>query len=96
MNAAMSIQVLPLNGAGKEELYALVDRAIHVIQESGLPYMVGPFDTTVEGKLDDLLALAGKAHKAVTEGGCDRVFTVIKLASAKDLGTSAEKVEKYR
>ncbi|MBI2914674.1 MAG: thiamine-binding protein [Firmicutes bacterium] len=96
MRSAMSIQVLPLSGAAKEEVYALVDKAIRIIQESGLPYVVNPFDTTVEGEFQDLLQLAGKAHEAVLAAGCNRVFTVIKLASAPDLGTSAEKVAKYR
>lgn len=96
MPSAMSIQVLPFKDAPKSEVYALVDQAIAVIQASGLRYMVGPFETTVEGELDELLNVAKAAHQAVIDAGCGRVFTYIKLATAPDLGTSEEKVEKFR
>ena len=96
MLSAMSIQVLPVTDAGKDEIYRLVDLAIEKIKESGLTYMVGPFETTVEGDLERLFVLARQAHEAVVTASEGRVFTYMKIATAPDLGTSAEKVDKYR
>lgn len=97
MKSAIAIQCLPMTGAPKEEVYRLVDAAIAAIDASGLTYRVTPMETVVEGPLDQLLEVAGQAHKAVLElGGGRGVFTYIKLASAEDLGTSAEKVRKYQ
>ncbi len=95
LKSAISIQCLPMTDADKEEVYKLVDEAIKVIDSSGLPYKVGPFETTIEGDLDQLIEVAKEAHKAVLKAGSKRVFTYIKLASGEDLGSTEEKVGKY-
>ncbi len=95
MKSAVSIQVLPLNTESKSELYNYVDQAIAVIEDSGLSYTVAPFETTVEGELDEVWEIAGKAHKAVLKAGAAKVISYIKLASGDNLGTSAEKISKY-
>lgn len=95
MKSALAIQCLPLMEAPKEEVYKTVDAAIEVIIDSGLPYEVGPFETTVEGELSQLMALAQKAHEAVLATGVKNVITYLKLASG-NLGSSNEKTEKYR
>ena len=46
----VAVQVLPM----VPELYPVVDRAIQVIQASGVKYEVGPMETTMEGPLDRL------------------------------------------
>src|SRR5690606_39553000 len=51
-NANVSLQILP-RGKTDEEIYALVDKAIDVIRESGVRYEVGPLDTTMEGDYDE-------------------------------------------
>ena len=95
MKSAVSIQVLPLNTDSKQELYGYVDQAISVIENSGLPYTVGPFETTIEGDLDEVWEIALKAHKAVLKAGTDKVISYIKLASGDKLGTTEEKISKY-
>ena len=95
MKSALAIQCLPLKAGSKEEAYAMVDRAIAVIDGYGLPYQVGSFETTVEGPLDTLLELAGKAHKAMIEGG-GSAATYMKLFSGESLGSTEEKTGKYR
>jgi len=95
MKSAVSIQVLPLNTDSKQELYDYVDQAISVIENSGLPYTVGPFETTIEGDLDEIWEIALKAHKAVLKAGKDKVISYIKLASGDELGTTEEKISKY-
>lgn len=96
MKSAVSIQVLPLNTENKEQLYSYVDQAIAIIEESGLSYTVGPFETTVEGELEEVWEIAGKAHKAVLKAGAAKVISYIKLASGDEMGTTAEKISKYK
>ncbi|KRL03612.1 thiamine-binding protein [Liquorilactobacillus capillatus] len=96
-NAAMAIQVLPqeLNTA---KLLKIVDAAIAEISASGLAYEVGPFETTIEGNLDELVALIPAIQKACVAAGADMISNYIKLSYSpqKHLLTTAEKLHKYR
>lgn len=96
MKSAIAIQCLPATALGREEAYRLVDKAIAVIEASGLPYMVCPFETVIEGPLDRLMEVAKNAHLAILEAGSPSVSTYIKLVSGEELGSSEEKVGKYR
>ncbi len=97
MKSALAIQCLPLAAAkNKEEVYALVDRAIEVIDASGLSYTVGPLETVIEGPLEKLFEVAQEAHKAILAGGAERVATYMKLFTGPEMGSSEEKVRKYR
>lgn len=89
----VDIQVLPLTG---EDVYPIVDRAIAVIQESGLKYEVGPLGTTVEGDLDACMEVAKAAHRACFVDGVPRVVTVIKIGEAVGGSSMDEKTAKYR
>jgi uncharacterized protein (TIGR00106 family) len=88
----VSIQVLPLTS----DPYPVVDRAIAVIQESGVKYEVGPMETTLEGELDELLEVVKAAHRACFTEGVERVVTVVKIADAVGGTSIEEKVTKYR
>jgi uncharacterized protein YqgV (UPF0045/DUF77 family) len=89
----VAVQVLPL----VEDAFPVVDRAIEVIQRSGVKYEVGPLETTLEGDdLDCLLGVARDAHLACFEAGAGQVVTFIKIADALDGTTIEEKVGKYR
>jgi uncharacterized protein YqgV (UPF0045/DUF77 family) len=94
--SALAIQCIPMGEGEKNEVYSLVDRAIAVIEASGLPFTVGPFETVVEGPLERLVILAGEAHAALLEAGAGRAATYIKLWSGAALGSSEEKVGKFR
>ncbi len=97
MKSALAIQCLPrAAGKTKEEVYALVDRAIKAIDDSGLPYTVGPLETVVEGPLEKLFEVAQQAHKAILDAGVDHVASYIKIFSGTDIGSSEDKVRKYR
>lgn len=88
----VAVQVLPL----VEELYPVVDRAIEVIDASGVKYEVGPMETVMEGRLDELLEVAKAAHLACFDAGADRVLTIIKIGDQTCGTTIEEKVTKYR
>ncbi len=89
----VGVQCLPL----VENAFSVVDKAIEVIQKSGVKYEVGPLETTMEGDdLDRLIDIAKAAHRACFEAGAGRVVTIIKIADAVEGTTMEQKVTKYR
>jgi uncharacterized protein (TIGR00106 family) len=89
----VSVQVLPLT----DDALPVVDRAIHVIRESGVRYEVGPLETVLEGEdLDELLEVAKSAHRACFESGVENVVTVIKIADSVHGTTIDGKTRQYR
>ena len=50
-----SIQVIPLTQIS--EAFPIVDKAIELIQASGLKYSVGPFETLIEGEYEKVQAI---------------------------------------
>lgn len=88
----LAVQVVPMGG----EVYKIVDHAISAIAACGLPYEVGPMETVIEGKLDDLLKAARAAHLACFEAGAESVMTYIKIGDHVKGTSIEEKVAKYR
>ncbi|MGR6127947.1 MTH1187 family thiamine-binding protein [Paenibacillus sp. SER-28] len=94
-NTLLSIQVIPKTPNNKDS-YPYVDKAIEVIQRSGVKYQVNPLDTTMEGELDELLKVVKEMHEALTEAGSPSVISQIKIAHNPQ-GISMNKLtEKYR
>lgn len=92
INAA--IQLLPLKT--EMERYAIVDKAIALIRDSGLNYQVCPFETVVEGSPESVYALIQRIQTGILESGCDELILNIKIHAAnRDLSFS-EKLEKYQ
>lgn len=91
INAA--IQLLPLKT--EEHRYNVVDKAIHLIEKSGLNYKVCPFETVVEGSASDVYALIQNIQTEILKNGCEELILNIKIHAAnRDLSFS-EKLEKY-
>ncbi|KAB8143719.1 thiamine-binding protein [Chloroflexia bacterium SDU3-3] len=91
----VSLKVLPGGLVGKAEVYAAVDRAIAVVQASGLVHLVGPSETTIEGEYDEVMAVVKQAQLAALDAA-PRIFTQIGV-DWNPQGTSIdEKLEKYR
>lgn len=91
INAAL--QLLPL--VTDEHRYHVVDKAIQMIQDSGLHYKVCPFETVVEGSPDAVYALIRHIQTEILDMGCDELLLNIKIHAAnRDLSFS-EKLEKY-
>ncbi|MGG4213367.1 MTH1187 family thiamine-binding protein [Paenibacillus sp. FSL L8-0638] len=94
-NTLLSIQVIPKT-PNNEDSYPYVDKAIEVIQRSGIKHQVNPLDTTMEGELDELLKVVKEMHEALTEAGSPSVISQIKIAHNPQ-GISMNKLtEKYR
>lgn len=92
--ANLSLQILPI--VDESQVYPLVDQVIDLIQRSGLNYVVGPMETTMEGDLDTMLELVKQAQNVCTQAGARRVVSVIKIDYKPDGVTMDEKVGKYR
>ncbi len=90
----VSLQVIPL--VDPQDVYPIVDRVIDMISSSGVKYTVGPMETTMEGKLEDLLGIVEKAQLICTEAGADRVLSVVKIDYSTGGVTIEEKVGKYQ
>ena len=55
-----------------------VARVLDVIDQSGLPYKLGPLGTCVEGEVDQVLKLIADCY-AVLESDSDRVMCNVKM-----------------
>lgn len=93
--ALLSIQISPRVNPG-EEVIPYVDRAIEIIKASGVTYRVGPMDTTMEGDVDELIAIVKRMNDAMFEMGSPQVISHIKLAINKAGEASiARQLKKY-
>ncbi len=91
----LALQIIPKSD--KHDLYTLVDKAIEVIQKSGLKYEVCPFETVMEGGYEEILAVVKKAQTACFEAGAEELLINIKMQVRKDGSvTIEEKTGKYK
>ena len=96
MNASVAIQVLP-GVTEREETRRLVDAAIDRIRETGLRYVVGPFETTVEGELEELLNLVKDCCRACVEAGAPELMAYVKISyKPGGVWTIDDKTGKYQ
>ena len=92
INAA--IQVLPRSAS--KGTYELVDRAIEVIQQSGLKYVVCPFETVVEGHYDEVMALIKQVQEVVYTHGAEEIITNLKIQTHSNQDVLiGDKIDKY-
>ena len=91
----MGLQIVPKSKT--QDTYNLVDKAIEVIQTSGVNYEVTPFETVMEGPQEQLMAIAMEAQQAVLNAGAEEILVYYRLHIRKDGNvTMDEKTEKYR
>lgn len=90
----MGIQIVPKSKT--LDSYFLVDKAIEVIQKSGIKYVVTPFETVMEGEQKELMEIAQKAQEAVFDAGADEVLIYyrIQIRKAEDVWIM-DKIGKY-
>lgn len=93
--AGVAIQVLPR--AGDEDLIRIVDKVIEHIAESGLNYVVGPFETTIEGPFDRLMEIVKEAQRICIREGAPSVMSYVKIAlSSTGVWSIEEKTSKHQ
>jgi len=95
MNASVAIQVLP-QGVG-DELVRIVDQVIDYIDKTGLYYVVGPFETTIEGPYDQLMEIVKECQLICIEAGAPSVMSYVKINYSPEVILSIdEKTKKYQ
>lgn len=90
----LSLQIRP--HVDEARLYDTVDAAIEVILDSGLPHRVGAMETTIEGELDELLALVARVHRRCIELGATRVGASINIDHRPAGLSFDEKLSRHR
>lgn len=95
MSAMAFVSITPL-GEG-ESVSKYVAKSVQVIKDSGLSWQLTPMGTIIEGeKLDEVLAVVGKAVEAQDE--CDRISVSVKIDYRKNkplgLNTKVDSVVK--
>lgn len=90
----VGFQVLPKVSGG--DTYAVVDKAIEVVIQSGVKYEVGAMETVMEGELERLLDIVKRAQEACIKAGASEVMTHVKIHYRPEGVSMDEKLVKYR
>ena len=96
---SIAIQVLPqVEGQHQGEFLRVIDKVIANIVASGLHYVVGPFETTVEGDFDELMDLIKRSQEICIEEGAYSVSSYVKIVYApqRKVYSIDEKIGKYQ
>ncbi len=92
----LAVQILPLN-MSKDETYSTIDKAIEVVQASGLKYMVCPFETVIEGEYDVVMKLIDDMQQACYNAGAKSLLVNMKLHRSNEQDMAIEdKTGKYQ
>ncbi|HZG84960.1 MTH1187 family thiamine-binding protein [Paenibacillus sp.] len=95
-DALVSIQILPRTPNG-ESVIPYVDRAIEIIQASGVRYVVGPLETTMEGDFSELLEIVKAMNDEMIRLGAPSVLSQVKISYNPTDGASIDRlIAKYR
>ncbi len=89
----VALQVLPQSKT--KDAYAIVDAAINEIQKSGLRYKVTPFETVIEGKWDEVMALVKRVHEICYENETFKMLAYLKIQTSNEDVTIEQKIGKY-
>lgn len=92
MQINVAIQLLPFGNDA--EKYEIIDKAIQLIQKSGLKHIVCPFETVVEGEYATIFELVENIKTESLKLCSDIVINLKIHAANRDL-TFDEKLEKY-
>jgi uncharacterized protein YqgV (UPF0045/DUF77 family) len=76
----IAIQIVPIS---KGHPYPIIDKAIEVIDKSGVPYKVGAMETVMQGDYDTLMRVAKEAQQICLDSGADEVVVTMKVHARK-------------
>ncbi|MBQ8002381.1 MAG: thiamine-binding protein [Clostridia bacterium] len=95
VEASVAIQVLP-KVSETQEVIRIVDKVIEYIASTGLKYVVGPFETTIEGDYDSLMNIVKECNKICIREGAEGVSCYVKISyNPEGVLTIGEKTDKY-
>ena len=93
MKINLGIQIAPI--LAREDGFPIIDQCIHLIQTSGIPYTVTPFETVLEGEYEEIMELV---HQLYTKANTLSPETVIniRIHTRRDADViGKEKTEKF-
>lgn len=91
----LALQILPKSD--QVHPYDIIDKAIEVIQKSGLPYLVCPFETVIEGPYEEVMNVVKEAQDVCFKHGAVEIIANIKIQRAIDHDVFIDdKLKKYR
>ena len=91
MKASIALQVLPLS-QGIDRI-AIIDQVIAYLQAQSVTMVVTPFETVLEGELDELMRILKEALEVAGQEA-DNVFANVKINVGEILSID-DKLEKY-
>lgn len=95
--ATADLTVLPIGreGASAGDVIAEIQRRLSA--QDKVRFQMHAMGTSLEGTVEDILALAGELHAVPFESGIPRAYTVLKLDERRDRKQTLEdKVESVR
>ena len=95
---SLAIQILPISSNKDDKIRLdIISKIIEYIQSTGLAYMVGPFETTIEGDLNTLMNLAKTCQTIAIKEGADSVMSYVKIFyNPKGVLSIKEKTDPYK
>lgn len=95
--ASLAIQILP-SVADEAEIVRIVDEVIAYISGTGLNYVVGPFETTLEGDFETLCEVAKGCQLICIKAGAPGLAAYMKMFYNPSAGVLSigEKVDKHQ
>lgn len=93
--ASLAIQILP-NLKEKQDNIRVIDKVIENIKSKGLNMIVCPFETVIEGRLDEILNILKESILIAEKEGAQDILTYTKI-SYNPLGVMSidEKISKH-
>jgi uncharacterized protein YqgV (UPF0045/DUF77 family) len=89
----VAIQIVPIS---KEHPYPIIDKAIAVIDQSGLEYRVGAMETVIQGEYDVIMSVIKKAQEVCLDAGADEIVVTMKVHAKRAGDVSwGDKLSKY-
>ena len=94
MSLIVEFSIFPLDKG--QSVGAYVARAVKIIEQSGLPFTLGPMGTNIEGELDEVMDAIKRCFEDL-KTDCDRVYFTVKADYRKGKeGRMAAKVASAR
>ena len=83
----VAIQIVPIS---KEHPYPIIDKAIEVIQKSGIPYRVGAMETVLQGDYDSIMKTIREAQEVCLNNGADEIVVTMKVHAKRNSAVTWE------
>ena len=91
----VAVQVLPVSK--NRNSYSIVDKAIEVIQQSGVKYVVTPFETVMEGEYNQLMDIVKRVQEVCYSNDAENLMCYVKIQSSAEREiTIDDKIGKYK